>query len=532
MADSKSRTSKVPIAIPIKAPRSKAAHKEIPRQKPRPKPKPKSKGAQEQEQQVPVKNESGYIELRPNRNSVHPYEPLCVDTKENPQSTAAHMPAVTPQSKAGQVPAVTPQSTAAHIPAVTPQSTAVHIPAVTPQSTAGQASAVTPQSTAGQVSTLVPQSKAAQVPTVSQSAAVQAPAVNEVHYANVRSYCNRPPSTTGIEDSGYENNATLMRKAQERRKEDNSLQRYENEDNLPQKDFSKGHFISSTCCKITLSVGITVLVVTAIVFVLLVLASLGLSHAKENAAKYRDLQLTAQQMAVQMLILEEHLNNSVTNAQQMAADIFNLKEQLSSSVTDNDITAQQMAAKILALENELHSLAVTANGTIFDRLEQLMKEIRDLNDTIDTQHNLAAERDKSLGMELDGLSHNLTSITSQLNQTLTSHIIRFDAKVEQLNSSMATVNGTVGELVDEVDYLNNSVRRLENNTQELVEDTMMLNSTLFDLITENDDPNNCTSYINQSIAQNSTYTMSPPYNWDSVSVSTWGVCTIRIWHMY
>ena len=346
----------------------------------------------------------------------------------------------------------------------------------------------------------------------------------------MKSSCNRPPSSTSMENSGYENNVTLMRKAQEMRRADNALLEYENEDNLPEKDYSMGHFISSTCCKVILSAVIAVLVMTAVVLILLVLASLGLSRAGENAAKYSELQQTAQQMAVQMIILEEQLNSSVTANEiiiQQMAEILNLQEQLSNSVTDNKIRAQDMAAKILSLENELHSLAVTTNGTMFDRLEQLMKEIRYLNETIDTQRNFAEQRAKNLSMELDNLSHNFTSITSELNQTLASYIVRFDTRVDELNSSIATVTDTVGELIKGVDY---RVRRLENNTMELFESATMLNSTLLhltDLITESDDLVNCTSYINQSVALNTTYALSPSFNWDSVTVSTWGVCTMK-----
>jgi chromosome segregation ATPase len=270
-----------------------------------------------------------------------------------------------------------------------------------------------------------------------------------------------------------------MRIAQEKKKEDNS--------SSLQKSDSERHLISSTCLKMFLSVGITVLVVTVIALILLVLASLGLSRAKENTAKYQELQHTAEKMAVKVLVLEEQLN---------------------SSVTTNEIIARQMAGKILTLEEQLHS-SVTANGNVFDTLERLMEQIRDL---YNTQSDLMAKSDV--------LSRNLSSSTNKLNQTLTSHIITFNGEVDQLNTHIATANSAVGELTDRVDDLNNSLERVENYTKKLSEDTEKLNSTLLQLTsTNNTVPRNCISHINQSTALNTTNVTSPSVDWDSDRVS-------------
>lgn len=61
---------------------------------PRPKPKPKPKKAQvEVKSETEREAEHQYAELRPIRNSVHPYEPLCVETKEaNPAAVHLQVP--------------------------------------------------------------------------------------------------------------------------------------------------------------------------------------------------------------------------------------------------------------------------------------------------------------------------------------------------------------------------------------------------------------------------------------------------------
>ena len=78
MADAK--VAKLPRQIPNKAHRQKV-QKEMVVLKPKPKPKPKRAIGQ-----VETKSESEYTELRPIRNSVHNYEPLCVSNKEKAQS--------------------------------------------------------------------------------------------------------------------------------------------------------------------------------------------------------------------------------------------------------------------------------------------------------------------------------------------------------------------------------------------------------------------------------------------------------------
>ena len=312
-----------------------------------------------------------------------------------------------------------------------------------------------------------------------KSPAVQEPVVSEVHYANLGIGHEHP------QDVDYESYSVVR----EAGKVDKPVQKFP---------------CNSAHWKVFLSVAIAVLVVLVLVLVLLVLAiaTVSLSRTKENSDKYQELQRTSEQMAEQIGTLQEQLNNSATTSGTTSSSLQQLREEIS------------------------------VVGVSVSRLSETTSlSLQQLRDSVGSLSESTTQKDNMFNSKLDDVQNNITSIMDQLqttSQNLSSHITRLDDRTKQIDISLAAVNGTavtsLNELLSDtnllqtqVDSLNTTVSRLEIEVDELSMNTVTLNSTLLQFTV----PLNCTSDIYQDATlTNLTYLASPPYSWDSHSVST------------